>query len=64
MAVSLARGLALLSLLVGAVIYIGAVAGLFFAAATPPADTGALSVLVIAGLFGGLAFLLDRTPAT
>ena len=64
MAVSLARVLGILSLLLAVVFFLGAVAGLFFAASTPFTDPGALSVLVIAGLFGALALVLDRTPAT
>ena len=58
-----ARSLAIVCIALGLLIYIGAVAGLLFAEATPPGDVGALSTLVSFLLFGGLAFLLSRESA-
>lgn len=44
----------------GALVYLAAVAGLLFAEATPPADVGALSLLVVSLLFGAFGFLLIK----
>ena len=47
----------------GALVYLGAVAGVFFAESTPPADVGALSWLVVGVLFGLGALGVARLPA-
>jgi hypothetical protein len=60
------RPLSVACLVIGIVVYGGAVSGAFFAHATPPADLGALSMLVSFLLFGGLGFALvrrSRVPA-
>lgn len=56
------RVLAIVCLALGLLLYVGAVAGILFAEATPPGDVGALATLVTFLLFGGLLFLLDRHP--
>ena len=56
------RILALVCLAFGLLLYVGAVAGILFAEATPPGDVGALATLVSFLLFGGLLFLLGRGP--
>lgn len=56
------RALAIVCIVAGLLIYLGAVAGVFFADPTPPGDVGALSTLFSFLLFGGLAFLLSRAP--
>jgi hypothetical protein len=52
------RPLSVLVLLFGLVVYVGAVSGALFAAASPPTDVGALSTLVVCTLFGVFGFLL------
>lgn len=59
MATSLPRLLASLCIALGLLIYIGAVAGILFAEATPPGDVGALSTLAAFLLFAAFAFFLD-----
>ena len=54
------RPLAIVCIVAGLLIYVGAVAGILFGEATPPGDVGALSALVMFLLFGGLSFLLSR----
>ena len=54
------RPLSILVLAFGVLVYIGAVAGLLFAEATPPGDVGALSLLIICLLFGAYGFLLIK----
>ncbi|HJQ92861.1 MAG TPA: hypothetical protein VJ874_01095, partial [Candidatus Thermoplasmatota archaeon] len=44
----------------GILTYVAAVAGLLFAEPTPPADVGALSILLVSLLFGLFGFLLLR----
>ncbi|MEA3136367.1 MAG: hypothetical protein QOJ26_194 [Thermoplasmata archaeon] len=56
------RPLSVAVLLFGVLVYVAAVAGLLFAEPTPPADVGALSLLVTCLLFGGYGFfLVNRT---
>lgn len=52
------RPLAIACLAFGLLLYIGAVSGLLFAAATSPGDVGATSTLAVCLLFGALAFPL------
>lgn len=54
------RPLSVVVLLFGLLTYVGAVSGLLFADPTPPADVGALSILVICVLFGLFGFLLVK----
>lgn len=54
------RLLAIVCFVLGVVIYLGAVSGAFFAAATPPMDVGATSTLLVFLLFGAYAFLLGQ----
>lgn len=58
----LSKPLAVLALVVGIGIYLGAVSGALFGAATRPTDVGALTTLVVGVLFGGLGLLLGRQP--
>ena len=66
MAVNLAQALGWAVIVLGVAIYLGAVGGVLFGfgAATPPLDAGAVSVLVVCLLFGGLALAVSRKPAT
>lgn len=60
------RPVSIAVLLFGLVLYIAAVSGALFGAATPPTDVGALSVLIVSVLFGALGFLLigrSKVPA-
>lgn len=63
MAVPLARALGWSVIAVAVLVYVLALAGVLFAAATPPLDVGAVSVLGVGLLFGALALALGRTPA-
>lgn len=58
----LSKPLAVLALVIGVGIYLGAVSGALFAEATPPGDVGALTTLGMGLLFGGLGLALGRTP--
>lgn len=56
------RPLSIACIVIGVVLYGGAVSGAFVAHATPPADVGALSSLVTFVLFGAFGFpLVKRT---
>ncbi len=63
MAVPTPKLLGIASIALGALVYLGAVAGVFFAEATPPLDSGAVSYLVTAVLFGVGALAVARLPA-
>ena len=54
------RPLSVVVLVFGLLIYVGAVSGALFGQATPPADVGALSTLLVSLLFGAYGFLLVR----
>jgi hypothetical protein len=60
------RPLSIACLAIGILLYGGAVSGVFFAHATPPGDSGALSALVTFLIFGACGFLLigrSKVPA-
>lgn len=64
MAIPLPQALGWACIVLGVVIYLGAVAGVLFGAATSPLDVGALSALAVCLLFGALALAVSRKPAT
>ena len=63
MALPTPKLLGIVCIALGALVYLGAVAGVFFAQATPPADVGALSWLVLGVLFGLGGLGVARLPA-
>lgn len=64
MAVNLAQALGWAVVVLGVAVYLGAVGGVLFGAATPALDIGAVSALVVCLLFGALALAVSRKPAT
>ena len=52
------RPLSVACIVLGIVVYLGAVSGAFFGHATPPADPGALGTLITLVLYGAFGFLL------
>ena len=63
MASSMPKILGIASLAFGVVVYLGAVAGVFFDGNTPPLDVGAVSFLLMGVLFGLCGLALARMPA-
>lgn len=63
MASSMPKVLGIASIALGAIVYLGAVAGVLFGGSTPPFDVGAVSFLLIGVLFGLGGLALARMPA-